>query len=403
MRGYVIGWFLLLSFTPESVAFLEGGIPSHGLIDCTQKPVVVLSKVGRPTIKATNVVCQDSSIQLNVKNFLVGSTFQWRKDGLGIPTATDTILVVNASQSGSYSCVVLMTPLCPDPMITPSVQITTVAKPTVSVSQGSPTSAPCQDGYVKLTANVSGQAPFVYQWQREFQPIMDANMSTLDAIDTGVYLLKVTDGNGCSNMSGSVNVISNTPPKVEISASKNGFCKGEQVRITATQGRTYLYQWLRDGQPVGGGSNKIDVNVAGVYQVKVTATNGCIVASLPISIVEFKEPSVTISNTGTQLCAGATLTLSASGNNLKKYQWLRDGQNIVADTNRQFNAKQAGSYMVAVVDSNGCRTTSLPTVIESVTKAKVTIDTVAAFCGTSFAPVALKGMPLGGALRGMVW
>ena len=400
MRCFWIGCFLLLGLVTKSLAILGETSQPHILTDCTKKPFAALSKVGRPALNASNSVCQDSSVQLNVKNFLIGSTFQWKKEGLDIPNATDSVFVINASQPGAYSCVVGMTQLCPDPMITSPIQIITASKPTISVSQGSPSSAPCQDGYVKLTANVSGQAPFVYQWQREFQPITDANVSTLDAIDTGVYFLKITDGNGCANVSGSVNVISNTPPKVEISASKRGFCKGEQVRITATQGRTYLYQWLRDGQPAGGGSNKIDVGIAGVYQVKVTATNGCIVESLPISIVEFKDPSVTISNTGTQLCAGAMLMLTADGRNLKKYQWLKDGQNITADTNRQFNAKQAGSYTIAVVDSNGCRASSSPTVIQLVTKVVVILDSLPTFCGTSLASVSLKGTPIGGVFEG---
>lgn len=273
-KWFLIGWFLLLDFHVKSFASREGHDVAKILTDCSKKPFITLSTVGNANKATSNIVCQDSLIQLNLKDYFRGSIFQWKKDNIEIPNATDSIYLVSANQAGVYSCTVRMTQLCPDPMLTPAVTITSVSKPSVSVSAGSPTSAPCQEGYVPLTSNVNGQTPFTYQWQREFQPITGANRSTFDAIDTGVYLLKVTDGNGCSNVSGSVNVISNTPPKVEISAVKGGFCKGEEVKISATSGRTYLYQWFRDGQPMSGGKNTIDVNKAGVYHVKVTATNG---------------------------------------------------------------------------------------------------------------------------------
>lgn len=370
------------------------------VVDCLTKPVIHISKAGRPGAVTANTVCQDSLVQLNLKNFPKGSTFQWSLNDVSIPNATDSVFVVNKNQGGTYKCTAQNSPLCSVVINADPITIAFKAKPNVSVAVGNPTGTPCVDGFVKLTASSSEPGLLSYQWLLENQPIVGANTTTYDAAYTGVYTLKITDENGCGNVSASVNVISNTPPKVDLRTSKSGFCKGENVTLTATYGRTFIYQWLKNGQPIGGVVNVATVAQPGVYSVKVTAPNGCSTESMPMTIVQYEDPMITIAATGTQLCPGSSLKLTATGGKLKSFQWIHDGQNSAGDTNKVLTATKAGNYAVAVIDSNGCRVTSAVVNLEMVNKINVKLDSVRNFCGTAFVPVVLKGIPAGGVFTG---
>ncbi len=295
--------------------------------DCTTKPLIVLSKAGRPNVMARNTVCYDSLVQLNLKNYVKGSSFQWQRGGGDMANATDSILVVRQNQAGVYSCII-RSPLCPDAVVSEVVTITFLPKLIVSITAGSLTGLPCQEGTVKLTGNVSGMSALNYQWLFENQPIKSATSNFFDALETGVYTLKVTDFNGCAGLSGALTVITNTPPKADLNASRGGFCKGEKVTLKATAGRTYLYQWLRNGQPINGARDSIWVTQAGIYSVKITAPNACTTESAQVSVVQYDDPAISISAMGNQLCPGATMVLTANGKDLKTFDWKRDGQKI---------------------------------------------------------------------------
>ncbi len=394
MSKRYFGWlFLLVALQVEA----------H-IADCFTKPVIITSKRGRPSQITANTVCQDSLVQLNLTNFTKGSTFQWSLNNIPIPNASDSVFVVNKNLGGTYKCITQNPQLCPQAIQPEPVTIVFKNKPNVSITMGNPTGTPCVDGFVKLTASTSELGALTYQWLRENQPILSANSNFYDAVDTGVYTLKFTDANGCSYISASINVISNTPPKVDLRASKGGFCKGESVILTATHGRTFLYQWLKDGQPVNesvnGSPNAFNAAKAGSYSVRATAPNGCSTESMSINIVQYDDPVVTIQTTGNQLCPGASLQLTATGNKLKSFQWMENGQNMVGDTSKMFIATKAGNYAVAVIDSNGCKAMSSQTNLEMVTKITVKLDSVQNFCGTAFAPVMLKGTPAGGVFTG---
>lgn len=394
MSKRYFGWLFLL-------ATLQ--VEAH-IADCFTKPVITISKRGRPSQITANTVCQDSLAQLNLTNFMKGSTFQWSLNNIPIPNASDSVFVVNKNLGGVYRCVVKNLQLCPEALQPEPITVVFRARPNVNVSMGNPTGTPCVDGFVKLTASTSELGVLTYQWLRENQPILSANSNSYDAVDTGVYTLKFTDANGCSYISASINVISNTPPKVDLRASKGGFCKGESVILTATHGRTFLYQWLRDGEPVNesvnGSPNALNAAKAGSYSVRATAPNGCSTESMPINIVQYDNPVVTIETTGNQLCPGASLQLNAIGTKLKNFQWMESGQNLVGDTSKMFIATKAGNYAVAVIDSNGCKAMSSLTNLEMVTKINVKLDSVQNFCGTAFVPIVLKGTPAGGVFTG---
>ncbi len=371
--------------------------------DCSllnTKPIISVSKVGKPNTTAQTAVCQDSLVQLNVKSYAKGGVLQWKLNNTDIRNATDSVLVIRNNQTGVYTCAVYNEQLCPKNIISDPVTITLSPKPTVSVSQGSVTGTPCVDGFVKLTSNANGTGVLNYQWLRENKPIAGANTTTYDAVETGVYTLKVTDSNGCGNVSPNLPVISNTPPKAEIWSSKRGVCPGGTVTVFSTSGRTNIYLWMRNGQPIGGVKDSVIVSQSGTYSVKITAPNGCSTESQALAIIQYPDAVATIESPGNQLCAGATVPLSAKGIDLKKFEWLRNDQKISGATMAVWNAAQEGNYTVAVTDTNGCKVTSKAFEVKKVDKIRVTLDSIPNFCGTSTSTVSLSGTPAGGIYAG---
>jgi len=106
---------------------------------------------------------------------------------------------------------------------------------------------------------------------------------------------------------------------------------------------------------------------AGNYQVRLIATtnNGCI-DSLVAPINVFAIPDVTISSGNLSFCDGETriLTSSATAGSgvIQNYEWYRNGIQIPA-TGNTLAVSSSGSYVVKVINSNGCEKESAASLI----------------------------------------
>ncbi len=92
--------------------------------------------------------------------------------------------------------------------------------------------------------------------------------------------VEVTDANGCTVTTASVNVAVNPIPTVAIAATSNELCTGGSIVLTATGAGSssltpaYTYAW--DGGALASATGAIQtVNAAGTYSVVVTDANGC--------------------------------------------------------------------------------------------------------------------------------
>ena len=87
---------------------------------------------------------------------------------------------------------------------------------------------------------------------------------------------------------------------------------------------------------------------AGTYGVVVNTSNGCIFTET-IDIQAPAQPTIII---GTD---GSTLSADVTGST---YQWYLNGNPITDATDMTYVAMETGNYSVAVIDANGCETTS---------------------------------------------
>ncbi|WP_234736064.1 S8 family serine peptidase [Tellurirhabdus bombi] len=120
-------------------------------------------------------------------------------------------------------------------------------------------------------------------------------------------------------------------------------CQGTGVRLRATESPAVSYQWLRDGQRIGGATTPVfSATLTGAYTVEVTGGCGPITsAPVAVTIQEPIRPTVTRDEY-------RLLSSAPSGN-----QWLLNGVAIPAATQQMLLVSQSGRYSVRA-NQNGC-------------------------------------------------
>ena len=193
------------SVTSNAAALIISGLP----------PVITASPNSITTNAGSNATFSVSASGSPVL------TYQWRKDGLAIPAATNATLTlsnVQTTNSGTYDVVV--TNSVGLATSDPAVLTVTPASPTITVSPNSLTLASGSTAVFAVTAE--GSAPLSYQWRKAGTPLTDGgNVSgaatatlTLTGIaagDAAAYDVVVTNIFGTAT-SAVANLTVNTPP-----------------------------------------------------------------------------------------------------------------------------------------------------------------------------------------------
>jgi gliding motility-associated-like protein len=231
------------------------------------------------------------------------------------------------------------------------------------------------------------------------QPQANATAVTLVAQNAGEYAVKVTDDKGCFNTSPARRLTVNPLPPATITTPKNIVCEGKTLVLTANTGAGFRYEWRRDNLRVGEATQIHNAGETGSYSVVVTSAQNCSKTSEPVRIQQVKNPTVSVKAPANRICEGSTLSLTATSETAKLYQWLKDGQATTLE-GTTLAVGQTGSYTVKVTDANECEAISTPYRVEVLTQIKLAIDSIPNLCGTAFDPIALQGSPVGGTFSG---
>jgi len=198
-----------------------------------------------------------------------------------------------------------------------------------------------------LTVNVTGgQAPFNYNWNNNAFPNA-ANISNLSA---GVYLLSISDANGCiANTQFTITEPNelNLSTTAVIDVSCNGLSDG--VIQTNTIGGTppYSYQWT----PALTNQPNVSGLSGGYYVGIVTDSEGCV--DTTGATINEPTPVGTIALGDDTICPGQFTTISASafgGVGNYTYQWSNSNTNA----SQQVSPGATSTYFVTATDGNGC-------------------------------------------------
>lgn len=185
----------------------------------------------------------------------------------------------------------------------------------------------------------------------------------------GTYTLTVTNvsqpGNLSCTYTATVTVTQNTTlPTASVVSSQPRICVGESVTLTASGGVTY--NWV--GLPGNGNTQVVSPTLTTVYTVYAVAANGCVSATPATVTVVVGPPTAGISASKTKICAGESVTLTATGG--ITYNWV----GLPGNGNTQVvSPTVTTTYSVYALGGNGC---------SSIDPATVTIEVVPAIVST---------------------
>jgi hypothetical protein len=165
----------------------------------------------------------------------------------------------------------------------------------------------------------------------------------------------------CPSFRTPVTAIINPIPDVTI--APNGpttFCQGKGVEISVPVSSLNSYQWRLDGQNImGANAASYTAFNSGNYSVGILSNKGCSNLSGNIAInAVANPPAVTFPQGNQSICANEIMTLTANSGTGLQHQWLKDGSNILGDTNAIFKTNQAGTYSVKINNDLGCTSLS---------------------------------------------
>jgi len=336
----------------------------------TTSDTATINALGGPivTVASNNPICPggcDGDATASVVGGTTPYTYLW-DDPLAQTTATADGLC-----AGTYTVIVTDDGGCSN---SASITLNDPAGMTLSTST---IAASCDtaDGSATVTAT-GGAIPYTYQWN---DPLAQTT-STADSLAAGIYMVVVTDANGCSD-SASATVNNLGGPTVFISGSTDVSCNGGSdgsATVTASGGTTpYTYQWDDPANQSTAIATGLSV---GSYTVAVTDANGCI-GSAGVTINEPAPLVVTVTGTDPVCngsCDGSATASVTGGTSPYTYQW--DDPSF--QTTQTADNLCAGTYSVNITDANGCSTSS-GVVINDPAGMSLTTSTTDATCGNA--------------------
>ena len=290
--------------------------------DCvgTSNPVqVTVNNNPTPTISASGDLefCDGDSVVLTSS---LADSYLW---STGATTQSITVFA-----TGEFSVTATLGTGCSGTSDT--TDVTVFINPEPVITANGPTEF-CDGDNVELTASPAE----AWLWNT------GATGQTITVTTSGQRWVTVTNVNGCTGTSDTVDVIVNPNPTPTITADGPlEFCDGDSVTLTASAADAYLWS-------TGATTQSIVVYSSGTYTVTVTDANGCEGTSLPTTVVVNQLPFSFIFATGpTEFCDGDSVDLVARESD--SYLWSN------GDTTRIITVMTSGTYSVTNYDENGC-------------------------------------------------
>ena len=231
-------------------------------------------------------------------------------------------------------------------------------------------------------ANISvtgGVAPYTYAWSN------GSSAQNQAGLNGGLYVVTVTDANGCVAVGGVQ--ISSSPAIAVVANKTNPACSstaGGSIDVTSTGGLApYTYAWSNSAT-----SPNLSGLASGTYTVTVTDANGCTV-STPV-VITAPQPIATRINTTNVTCSGGSngaVSVNVTGGTAPySFNWSNGA------TTSTVNNLTAGVYMVTVVDAGGCSASRTVTVA-TINTLVLNTGSSDASCGQNngFATVSVSG------------
>ena len=315
-------------------------------VDVTINPIPTIIVTGAP-----NPVCggEDAIISATANGTTSPYEYNW-DNGLGLGQShtvnplVSTLYTVTATDANGCSV---------------EGSITLDAYPAPSVTASASPNPICEGFTSDLDAvGASGTLPYSFNWDNG---LGNGNTHTVSPATTTYYHVTITDDNGCT-ANDSVELIINENPNLNLTASPQVICEGENSTLTAntTDGTLpYNYAWT----PALGPNDNYSVSpaVSTSYTVTVTDANGCTNEDQVIITVN-ENPTVVLNAAPNPICYNESTNLSTNvvgGTPAYTYIW---SHSLSDQPGHTVTLTSTDTYSVVVEDINGCQGTDNVTI-----------------------------------------
>lgn len=329
----------------DSAVFIEGGSFDIGM--------TIVDGNGNPLPDTINM-CDNTPQILKAQVAAVpGMTFQWYKNDVAIPGATNA--TYTATSPGVY-------------VVRTFVGGTQCQTAGITIIGG--TSPVAQDATLKLcetpsviTFNLNDAIPSIstttgavfhfYASQADAVAQNDNfinNVTSYNGADGQILYVVVSNGGFCSKLV-KLTLVKEVTPIAVLTSTKVRICSGESAILTASGGATY--QW--NSLPGTGSTQTVSPTQTTTYTVYAIGAKGC--KSLePASITIEVVPAITSNLTGGLICVGDQITLDAGAGPNYSYSWNTNS------TTQTITVGTPGTYTVTI--NNGVCTKAYTTEVK---------------------------------------
>lgn len=329
--------------------------------DCTESIYVTINNAESDLEVVgftTNETCDESnSIQLNILNGTPSYLIQWSGPIGGSTISNSNIFSLNDIPPGTYYFTVTDDNGCTDTE-TVTVQVFTndlVVNAALIVNE-------C-NVYNTIWVDITGgDGPYIIQWiGPENGSVNDPDGAfEIEDLPPGVYIIKVTDYNGCM-VTQEITIYQSGINLIETTVT-NGICGSlGQIFVNIITGTgPYQLTWMGPASgtvTVNGGGFFLSNLPSGSYMIMVEDAIGC--ADSEVVQVNNQENNVEISLTVPENnCDGEgyiSVGISGgAGNYTITWSGPESGSTVTTNSNYNINNLNPGTYLVQVTDANGC-------------------------------------------------
>lgn len=348
-----------------NVVYASGGTYTIKLTDtlegyyryCIDNKSLSISSSGpAPTAGGGGSYCIGSTLSLTCAT-VSGSTYYWTgPNGFTSTSQNPTRTNFSSLMAGQYD-VMTINGTCSSAVA--SVTVSAILPPVATSN-----TPVCFGQTLNLTASLVPGGTYAWTGPNGFtSAVQSPNRTNMTAADTGLYTLNVSLP-GCSFNPVSTRVAGLAKPATPTVGNAQSLCEGEGLSLSA-QG-TYVNPTFNWTGPNNFSSSLQNPGIttttlanSGTYNVTVTV-NGCTSTSASTSVTINPKPTAPTVGSNGALCAGQTLSLSASAVANATYNWSGPNNftsNIQNPSRTNMTTADAGIYSVYVT-VNGCSSSS---------------------------------------------
>ena len=312
-------------------------------------------------------------------------SYQWKVNGNNVGSNSDTYSTTSLNNGDIVTVVMTSSLGCASPQSATCSPITMTVLPTspgtVDINASSTTICPGTTVTFNVTSVTVGAS---YQWQLNGNNIPGAIGITYQSssLQNGDKIKVIrTQSSPCFSSTQvasneiTMTVNSSAIPSVTIEANAVSICTGQLVTFTATPtngGNNPNYEWILNNNVVGSNSNTYQSSTlhnGDVIKVTMESSLGCANPrnaysnTIVMTVSSGVTPSVSISASAIDICAGQQVTFTATqtnGGNSPTYQWKLNGNNVGSNSATYQTSSLANADTIKVVMTSSLSCASSP-------------------------------------------